>query len=238
MAELTINNEYCGAPCFGYLYNWYAVDDSRGLTSSDDWVVPSNSDMATFNLFLESDATFNSNTIGKKLKETGAVFWFDDTGENTVGFGLRGGGRRLFSGAFSNLRDIGGFWHSDDRSVFSSAYFSYAKTDTDVFNTYVLNGGYVNYEDGKSVRLVNPSTTLSDGETGTYTGNDGKVYNTICIGTQEWLSENLEETEYRNGDYIQGYDGGVYTPIGNTAWSNLTTGALCLYEDNLNYKCK
>jgi hypothetical protein len=50
--------------------------------------------------------------------------------------------------------------------------------------------------------LLKDSTTLSHGQTGTYIGNDGKVYNTICIGTQEWLSQDLQETKYRNGSII------------------------------------
>jgi uncharacterized protein (TIGR02145 family) len=54
------------------------------------------------------------------------------------------------------------------------------------------------YDSGLSVRFVKTSTTLTDGQSGTYTGNDGKVYRTICIGTQEWLADNLNETKYRN----------------------------------------
>jgi uncharacterized protein (TIGR02145 family) len=75
------------------------------------------------------------------------------------------------------------------------------------------------------VRLVKDTTTLSDGETGTYTGNDGKVYRTICIGTQEWLADNLAETKYRNNDSIP-------EVTDNTAWAGLSTGARCSYDND------
>jgi uncharacterized protein (TIGR02145 family) len=49
---------------------------------------------------------------------------------------------------------------------------------------------------------------------------DGNHYQTVKIGTQVWMSENLKVTHYRNGDPIQ------YVNDGN-AWKGLTTGAYC-----------
>jgi len=39
-------------------------------------------------------------------------------------------------------------------------------------------------------------------DTETVTDIDGNVYNTVTIGTQVWLKENLKTTKYRNGDEI------------------------------------
>ncbi len=53
---------------------------------------------------------------------------------------------------------------------------------------------------------------------------DGNVYNTVTIGTQVWMKENLKVTHYRNGDIIP-----IVTD--NIQWQNLTTGAFCDYDN-------
>lgn len=59
---------------------------------------------------------------------------------------------------------------------------------------------------------------------GTVTDIDGNVYNTITIGTQTWMVENLKTTRYRNGNPIQNV-------TGNAAWAALTNGAYCWYDN-------
>jgi uncharacterized protein (TIGR02145 family) len=59
---------------------------------------------------------------------------------------------------------------------------------------------------------------------GTVTDIDGNVYQTIKIGDQWWMAENLKVTHYRNGDPIPNVtDAGV--------WSGLDTGACCNYNN-------
>lgn len=67
-----------------------------------------------------------------------------------------------------------------------------------------------------------PTLTLT-----TVTDIDGNVYHTVTIGTQVWMVENLKVTKYRNGDPIPNV-----TDV--TAWSNLTTGAYCNYNNDAN----
>ncbi len=57
---------------------------------------------------------------------------------------------------------------------------------------------------------------------------DSNVYNTVTIGTQVWLLENLKTTRYRNGSVIPNI-------TGDTEWANKTTGAYCWnYNDIAN----
>jgi uncharacterized protein (TIGR02145 family) len=61
----------------------------------------------------------------------------------------------------------------------------------------------------------------------TVTDQDGNVYHTVTIGTQVWMVENLKTTKYRNGDGIQNVTDSI-------AWWNLTSGAYCIYRNDVN----
>ena len=67
--------------------------------------------------------------------------------------------------------------------------------------------------------------TVSSGGTRTVTDIDGNVYQTIIIGNQEWMSENLKVTHYRNGDAIPHLTNDV-------DWTSTSSGAYCVYENN------
>jgi len=54
---------------------------------------------------------------------------------------------------------------------------------------------------------------------------DGNTYQTVGIGNQWWMAENLKVTHYRDGTSITNV-------TDNTAWSALTTEAYCIYNNN------
>lgn len=58
----------------------------------------------------------------------------------------------------------------------------------------------------------------------TVTDIDGNVYNTVTIGNQIWMTENLKVTRYRNGDPI-------LKITNQTDWQNANTGAYCSYNN-------
>lgn len=62
-------------------------------------------------------------------------------------------------------------------------------------------------------------------KTGTVTDYDGNVYNTVKIGNQWWMAENLKVTHYRNSDSI---------PNVIARWYQLTTGVYCNYNFDTN----
>jgi uncharacterized protein (TIGR02145 family) len=71
---------------------------------------------------------------------------------------------------------------------------------------------------GKDDKSANPIPS-------TVTDIDGNTYQTIEIGDQWWMAENLKVTHYRNGD-----------PIPNVTdpddWNSLTGGAYCEYDND------
>ena len=71
----------------------------------------------------------------------------------------------------------------------------------------------------------NPALTY-----GSMTDQEGNMYKTIVIGTQEWMAENLRTTVYQNGNAI--------ASVTNTfQWAGLTTGAWCYYNNESQYEC-
>lgn len=56
------------------------------------------------------------------------------------------------------------------------------------------------------------------------TDKDGNVYNTVYIGDQVWMKENLKTTKYNDNTPIPNVTGAL-------EWSQLTTGAYCWYSN-------
>ena len=59
---------------------------------------------------------------------------------------------------------------------------------------------------------------------GTVKDADGNKYNTVKIGNQVWMVENLKTTKYNDGTDI-------LNVTSNTQWADLTTGAYCNYDN-------
>ena len=201
---------------YGFLYNWYAATDVREIANIG-WHVPTSANYDTLIAYLGG-----LDIAGGKLKEIGLIYWeTPNTGAtNEVGFNGRGAGMRLEDGTFEGFKIVVAFrtttipvpgWDSSYQLLWNTAAVN---SSTSLFLMR-----------GLSIRLIKDSTILTHGQTGTYIGNDGKAYRTICIGTQEWLADNLAETKYRNGDIIP-------EVTDNAAWAALTTGALCAYDNN------
>jgi uncharacterized protein (TIGR02145 family) len=66
----------------------------------------------------------------------------------------------------------------------------------------------------------------NDGQNATVTDVEGNVYQTVKIGTQIWMAENLRVTKYRDGSPIP-------KVTDQNAWSTLSTGAYCDYNNDI-----
>jgi|GEM_PF-1600706 uncharacterized protein (TIGR02145 family) len=101
---------------------------------------------------------------------------------------------------------------------------------------YTVTGltNYQNYEfyvesTDKYSNTSQPSDTVKAQPGEVVTDYDGNTYNTIKIGDQYWLQQNLKVTHYQNGDAIPEVTDGA-------TWAGLTTGAYCWYGNDINYK--
>jgi uncharacterized protein (TIGR02145 family) len=206
-------------PKYGLLYNYFAASHADKITSTNDWIVPARADFNALSTQLSGDVV-----AGGKMKEIGFTYWNNPNtdADNTSAYNGKGAGmRNAFTGAFSSIKTL--LTQITSESALTQVHsthldFNAAKFET--VATYDKKGGF-------SIRLIKTSTILSDGDEGVYVGNDGKAYRTICIGTQEWLADNLCETKYRNGNDITE----VTDP---TTWFGLATGALCAYNNDWN----
>lgn len=75
------------------------------------------------------------------------------------------------------------------------------------------------------ILLLGSLLYLDNSNAQTVTDIDGNVYNTITIGQQEWMKENLKVTHFNNGDTI-------INVTNNSTWISLNTPAYCWYNNN------
>ena len=112
---------------YGRLYNWYAVDDARGLCPSG-WHVPTDGEWMTLEMALgmsESEANdtgFRGTDQGTQMK---TYYGWDEggNGSNSSGFSGLPGGYRFSSGFFASAGYVGRWWSSSPNG--SSAWYRY-----------------------------------------------------------------------------------------------------------------
>jgi uncharacterized protein (TIGR02145 family) len=233
---------YPGSPIvinYGILYNWYAATDARNIANTG-WHVPTPVNMEALRDYLDPlHPTPNTNVAGGLMKETGLTYWnTPNTGAtNLYGFNARATGlRNGTTGVFTYLGLACGFWTTLSVNATSGNYGSLYYNANYFFYDYdpifPAASSATLKSVGAPIRLIKDSTTLLEGESGIYVGNDGKIYRTIAIGApgsvQELVADNIAETLYRD-----------LTPIpivtDNAAWAALVTGAMCYYNNNSSF---
>ena len=73
--------------------------------------------------------------------------------------------------------------------------------------------------------LTQNTTACVYANCGTVKDNDGNVYNTVLIGSQCWMQQNLKTTTFRDGNQI---------PLitNNVTWLNASTDGYCWYKND------
>jgi len=116
---------------YGRLYNWFAVDDSRGLCPSG-WHIPSDAEWTAL-----TDALGGKEVAGKKMKSTG---W---NGTNSSGFSALPGGVRYYDdGSFYGEGYYGDWWSSSASGALDAwnRDLTSASDDVDRIYSYRRNG--------------------------------------------------------------------------------------------------
>ncbi len=147
------NNDAANGAVYGKLYNWYAVNDPRGLAPAG-WHVPSDAEWNSLVKCLDpnADTTLNypdslSATAGGAMKEVGLMHWLSPNAgaTNSSGFtGLPGGDRT--TGIYFQAKGYTAVWWSstDLSSVVGQQYSRYYYLTT--FNSNIARdfGDYYN----------------------------------------------------------------------------------------------
>jgi uncharacterized protein (TIGR02145 family) len=130
-------------PTYGGLYNWYAVDDARGLCPSG-WHVPTDREWTILTDHLGGEALACGHMKATYGWKNGA------NGTNSSGFaGLPGGFRYFNDGGFLNAGDSGYWWSSSPNG--SDAWYRHLNFISDAEDV-LRDGG--NQRLGFSVRCV------------------------------------------------------------------------------------
>ena len=99
--------------------------------------------------------------------------------------------------------------------VFTSAITGLTANTTYYIKAFATNSAGTAY--GNEIEFKTTAITVTDA--------DGNVYQTVQIGTQLWMAENLKTTKYCNGDVIPNV-------TDTSQWYNLTSGAYIFPDNN------
>ena len=138
------NNDVANGAIYGKLYNWYAVNDPRGLAPTG-WHVPTDDEWTTLSTTLGGDAV-----AGGKMKVAGTTRWTTpNTGAtNESGFAGLPGGFRSTNGSFYDVGSFGYWWSSTED------YATYAWLRDLLYINGVIDRASGSKRDGFSVRCL------------------------------------------------------------------------------------
>jgi len=138
------NNDINNKNPYGALYNWYVIDDARGIAPSG-YHVPTLAEMNTLFTYLGG-----TSVAGGKLKETGTDHWnATNNASNESGFTAVGAG--WYTGSYNLFRTYTLYWMATEGKPGSAYRWYVSNTGLGVtVNTY-----YYNY--GLSIRCIKDS---------------------------------------------------------------------------------
>lgn len=213
------DNDITYKDVYGALYNWYVIDNPKNVCPAG-WHVPSDCEWLKMIDYLGGQSV-----AGGKLKETGTTHWTTnvDATDELCYTGLPGGARNYTDGTFTNIQANAYFWTGTPYSSTGAWYKRFNSNDAGIYY-----GGSLK-KIGTSIRCIEDDPFTCG--TSTVTDIDGNVYNTVQIGCQCWLQQDLKVSKYPNGEAIPYIDN-------DATWGALaddnTSDAYSVYGDSNN----
>jgi uncharacterized protein (TIGR02145 family) len=186
--------------------------------------------LATLSTLPIGDITDNSATSGGNITSNGGtaitqkgVVWSTSPNPTTANNqSIDGSGTANYT---SNLTEL----------FANTTYFIRAYATNSAGTAYGDELMFTTLETGSNLYLAHTCGVDSvhnfDLNYGSMTDQDGNIYKTIVIDSQEWMAENLFTRHYRNGDVIELITDG-------STWDYMTSAASCwMFNDSIGYNC-
>jgi len=141
-AYANYNNDPVNDGLYGKLYNWFAVNDSRGLCPMG-WHVPSDGEWTTLENHLGGSSVAGGALKSTAMQPTPGGWNSPNTGAtNSSGFTALPGGLRYYDGGFGNMTYDGCWWSSSVSSGSNAwnRFLNYGSSYVNRFNYYRTYG--------------------------------------------------------------------------------------------------
>ena len=242
------NDDISNVATYGYLYN-----GSVALLSvcPAGWHVPTAADLSILSSYASSSnlSNYNIGTISYLIPAKAVASttgWIDNqsnlgpantqVGNNVTGFSAMPAGY-YDNGTYYNINNYSGYWSSsyNSNNIYGREIYG---TSIDFYNTSFQ------YSSARSIRCIKDNA-YQDGlpcpGVATVNDMDNNTYNTVQIGTQCWMKENLRTTTYPDGTQITFGNSNTSSSIGyyyhanNNSVNDVTYGLLYNWKAAMNY---
>ena len=173
------DNDSLNCKVYGRLYTWEAAMSA----CPDGWMLPSKAD---WDALLNAAAAGSTSSKAMKSSHPLSGWDIEDPGTDAVGFSSLPGGEFTPGEGFVHMNDYAFFWTATiafDDNV-ETAYWN------DIDNNGA-NIGFRSKENGFSVRCIKTGSKYNATANTLTDFRDNKVYETVEIGDQVWMAENL-----------------------------------------------
>jgi uncharacterized protein (TIGR02145 family) len=220
------NNDTSFNSVTGVLYNWYTVNSYKLCPAG--WHPPSNAEWSTL-----VDYVGEASIAGGAMKEAGTSHWQkpNEGATNESGFTALPGGSRDLTGSFVYYGLKAMWWSAEDSSA-KNAWFQSVDFTSERITSYQFSkteGYSVRCIRDEQITVAKKDTTEIEEPDFIIDPRDNFKYQTVKMGGQLWMVENLRATKFNDNTEIP-------LVIDKISWNRLESPAYCWYENLEAYK--